>query len=282
MTYLVRIVQILLMLGLPVGLWLWVRRRLGAPWGLIGAGMLTFVLSQVVHLPLNWALGLLGGERGVALWPVPWMALVAGLSAGICEEGARYVVLRFWRREARSWKDGVAFGAGHGGIEAFLLGLLVLFAFLQMIALRGMDLEGMGLSGEMLEQVQAQIEAYWSVPWYLPLLGGLERAFALAVQIGLTLMVVRSLTRNVGWLALAVLAHALVDGLAVGLMKVGWSIPAIEGVVFLLALAAVVFIVVTRREEGPVAAEDVSRETAPALLGGQERVAEPQGAEEEF
>ncbi len=282
MTYLVRIVQILLMLGLPVGLWLWVRRRLGAPWGLIGAGMLTFVLSQVVHLPLNWALGLLGGERGVALWPVPWMALVAGLSAGICEEGARYVVLRFWRREARSWKEGVAFGAGHGGIEAFLLGLLVLFAFLQMIALRGMDLEGMGLSGEMLEQVQAQIEAYWSVPWYLPLLGGLERAFALAVQIGLTLMVVRSLTRNVGWLALAVLAHALVDGLAVGLMKVGWSIPAIEGVVFLLALAAVVFVVVTRREEGPVAAEDVSRETSPALLGGQERVAEPQGAEEEF
>ena len=282
MTYLVRIVQILLMLGLPVGLWLWVRRRLGAPWGLIGAGMLTFVLSQVVHLPLNWALGLLGGERGVALWPVPWMALVAGLSAGICEEGARYVVLRFWRREARSWKEGVAFGAGHGGIEAFLLGLLVLFAFLQMIALRGMDLEGMGLSGEMLEQVQAQIEAYWSVPWYLPLLGGLERAFALAVQIGLTLMVVRSLTRNVGWLALAVLAHALVDGLAVGLMKVGWSIPAIEGVVFLLALAAVVFVVVMRREEGPVAAEDVSRETSPALLGGQERVAEPQGAEEEF
>jgi len=267
--YLVRIVQVLIMVGLPVGLWLWVRRRLGAPWGLIGAGMLTFVLSQVVHLPLNWALGLLGEERGVALWPVPWMALVVGLSAGICEEGARYVVLRFWRREARSWRDGVAFGAGHGGIEALLLGLVVLFAFVQMIALRRMDLEGMGLSGEMLEQVQAQIETYWSVPWYLPLLGGLERAFALAIQIGLTLLVVRSLTSsNLGWLALAVLAHTLVDALAVGLMKAGWSIPAIEGVVFLLALAAVIFVVTARREE--VAASDVSRETMGHPPGGAE------------
>ncbi|HID90069.1 MAG TPA: YhfC family intramembrane metalloprotease [Anaerolineae bacterium] len=281
MTYLVRIVQTLLMLGLPAGLWLWMRRRLGAPWGLIGAGMLTFVLSQAVHLPLNWALGLLGGERGVALWPVPWTALVVGLSAGVCEEGARYVVLRLWRREARSWRDGVAFGAGHGGIEALLLGLLVLLTLVQMIALQRMDLEGLGLSGEMLEQVQAQIDTYWSVPWYLPLLGGLERASALAIQIALTLIVVRALTHNVGWLGLAILAHTLVDGLAVGLLKVGWPIPAIEGVVFLLALAAVVFIVIARREERPVAAGDVSRETSPPFLEGQERIAEPEGIEKE-
>ncbi|HHS98332.1 MAG TPA: YhfC family intramembrane metalloprotease [Chloroflexi bacterium] len=261
MDYAVRIVQILIMIGLPVGAWLWARRRLGATWGLIGAGVLSFALSQVVHLPLNWALGLLGGERGVALWPVPLMALVAGLSAGTCEEGARYVVLRFWRREARSWREGVAFGTGHGGVESFLLGIGALVGFVQMVALRGMDLEGMGISGEMLEQVRAQIEAYWSAPWYLFLLGGLERAFALAIQIGLTLMVVRALTRGVQWLAFAVLAHALVDGLAVGLIRSGWSVPAVEGVVFLLALLAVGFVWLDRRAGRAIPAADVSRET---------------------
>lgn len=157
----------------------------------------------------------------------------------------------------------------------------MLLTLVQMIALQRMDLEGLGLSGEMLEQVQAQIDTYWSVPWYLPLLGGLERASALAIQIALTLIVVRALTHNVGWLGLAILAHTLVDGLAVGLLKVGWPIPAIEGVVFLLALAAVVFIVIARREERPVAAGDVSRETSPPFLEGQERIAEPEGIEKE-
>lgn len=197
--------QILVMLGFPVGLWLALRRRPGVTWGLIGAGALAFVASQVVHLPLNWALGLLGGARGVALWPLPLMALVAGLSAGISEEVARYLVLRYWRREARSWVQAVGFGAGHGGIEALLLGLLVAVNFVAMVGLRGMDLGALGLSGEMLEQAQAQVEAFWAAPWYLPLLGGLERVLAIVIQIALSMLVVRALAhRNTGWLLVAI------------------------------------------------------------------------------
>jgi len=265
MLYLMFTIQILLMLGLPVALWLLVRRRPGVTWGLIGAGALTFIASQVVHLPLNWALGLLTGERGVALWPLPLMALIAGLSAGVCEEGARYLVLRFWRREARSWDQGVAFGAGHGGIEAILLGLLVVVNLATMAILHRAGPESLGLSGEMAEQVRAQIETFWSIPWYMPLLGGLERAFALTIQIAMTLLVVRSLTRNnPGWLGAAILGHALVDGVAVWLVGLGWAAEAIEGVVLLLALGAGAIILALHRAEtrNPAAeGDDVSRET---------------------
>jgi len=262
MLFVAFIVEIVVMLALPVGLWIWVRRRWGIAWGLIGAGVLTFIGSQVVHLPLNAALGLLTGGRGVALWPAPWMALVSGLSAGVCEEGARYLVLRFWRREARSWEEGIAFGAGHGGVESVLTGLLVLTTFLQMLALRGADLGAMGLSGDLLEQAQAQVEAYWTISWYLPLLGALERVFALAIQIALTLLVLRSLTRrNPAWLAVAVLAHTLVDGVAVALARIGWPATAIEGVVLAFALGAAGVIVVMYRGDRP--APDVSRETSP-------------------
>ena len=66
----------------------------------------TFILSQIVHLPLNWALGLLGGGQGVALWPLAPMALVAGLSAGLCEEGARWIVLTFFLKQVRRWDQG--------------------------------------------------------------------------------------------------------------------------------------------------------------------------------
>ena len=247
MLYLTFTLQIIIMLGFPVGLWLLLRKRLGASWGLIGAGVLTFIASQVVHLPLNWALGLLGGGRGVALWPLPWMALVAGLSAGVCEEGARYLVLRFWRREARSWGQGVAFGAGHGGAEALILGLVVTINFVAMIVLRAMGLDVLHLSGDELAQVQAQIHNFWNISWYLPLLGGLERVSAITIQIGASLLVMRSLTsRNPVWFLAAVGFHTLVDGAAVLMSGSGWSAPAMEGVVFLFALGGLALILALR------------------------------------
>ncbi|MCX7854815.1 MAG: YhfC family intramembrane metalloprotease, partial [Anaerolineae bacterium] len=164
-----------------------------------------------------------------------------------CEEGARYLVLRFWRKEARSWSQGLAFGAGHGGVESILLGLGVLSGLINMLILQRLGPENLGLSGELLEQTQQQMAAYWATPWYLPLLGGLERVFAITMHIAWTLLVLRAVVRrNLLWLVLAVLAHALVDGLAAGLMQSGVALPVIEGVVFLLALGALALILALR------------------------------------
>ena len=239
MLYLTFGLEILLMIGLPVALWLWTRRRFHVPWALIGAGVATFILSQIVHLPLNAALGLLGGDRGVALWPVPVMAAVVGLSAGLCEELARYLVLRFWRREARSWGEGIAFGAGHGGVESITLGVIMLINVAYLTILRRVGGEALGLSGEMLADFEAQVAAFWSTPWYMPLLAGLERVFALTMHIAWTLLVIRSLQReNLLWLMAAILGHAAVDAVAVGLVQTGWSTLTIEGVMLAFALVA--------------------------------------------
>src|SRR5262249_45823734 len=94
------------MLVFPLAVGRFVARRFGVPWSLWAYGALTFVASQVVHLPLNWATGLLGKPpRGLGLMPLPLLALVAGLSAGLCEELTRYVALCCApvRRQARSW-----------------------------------------------------------------------------------------------------------------------------------------------------------------------------------
>jgi uncharacterized membrane protein YhfC len=266
MLYLTFAIEALIMLGLPLGLALLLSRRPGVTWGLVVAGVVSFVGSQAVHLPLNWALGLLGPPRGVALWPLPLMALVVGLSAGVCEELARYLVLRLWRREARLWVQGVAFGVGHGGVESIFTAALVLITFANMLIVRQMGLETLGLSGEMLEQAQAQVEAYWSMEWYLPLLGGLERVFAMAIQIALSLLVVRALVRdNPAWLLAAIGAHAVVDGVAVALAQTGWSALALEGVLSLFALGALALIYVLRprgstSDSEPGSTADVSRE----------------------
>lgn len=247
-------VELALMFGVPVGLWLYLRRRYGVAWGLIGAGALTFVLSQVVHLPLNWALGLLGGGRGVALWPLPAMAAVAGLSAGVCEEIARYLVLRYWRKEARTWAQGLAFGAGHGGIESILLGSMVGLTLINMLVLRYLPPERLGLPAETLATVRQQVEAFWGMAWYIPLLGGVERLAALALHLAWSLMVLRAVrTLAWGWLLGAILGHAAVDAVAVGLAQSGVSPLLIEGILVVLALGALAWVRLQRDplEAGP-------------------------------
>ena len=75
------------------------------------------------------------------------MAVVAvfyGLSAGLFEEIARYLTYRFWLKDSQNWKSGLMFGAGHGGIEAMILGALALLSLIQAYVLRDADLFAFG------------------------------------------------------------------------------------------------------------------------------------------
>src|SRR5665648_397773 len=98
------------------------RRRFRVSWFLFGVGSLTFIGSQVVHLPLNNLLTKLGILPSSAPqgWALISMAVVLGLTAGLCEELARalgYYLLK----SSRKFADGVMLGLGHGGIEAMIL-----------------------------------------------------------------------------------------------------------------------------------------------------------------
>ncbi len=245
------LVQFPLMIAFPLALGWWIRRRYGINWGIFAAGVLTFIASQVVHLPLNYALGLLGGGRGVALWPLPLLALVAGLSAGVCEEGARWIVLRFFLRRARGWHPALQFGAGHGGGEAIIFGLLALISFVSMIVLRLVNSDALGMPAEAADQIRAAQAAYWGSAWVLPIVGGIERLFAIAIQIALTQVVMLSFTRKkIAFLAAAVGLHALVDTWAVWAMST-LGVAAVEGGVALMAAAALWLI--WRLREAPIA-----------------------------
>jgi uncharacterized membrane protein YhfC len=255
------LIQYPLMIVFPILLGWWLRRRYGVRWGLFGAGVLTFIASQVVHLPLNWALGLLGGGRGVALWPLVPMALVAGLSAGICEEGARWLTLRFFLKRTRGWRAALQFGAGHGGIEAILLGLLAMLTLIQMIILQSLDPSAVNLPGATADQVRAALAAYWGNPWYMPAVAGLERICALVLQVTMAVLVMRSFTRcNIGYLLAAIGVHTVLDfwavwaGRTIGVL---WT----EAGVVVLTLAA--FGLILRLKEAPSAPESAPTVTHP-------------------
>ncbi len=208
------------MLAMPLGLGIVLKRRAGGRWGLYGAGALTFVGSQVLHVPfnglfLNPQLEALGfGARGLS-GALVVSAILLGLSSGVFEEGARFLALRFWQRSARSWRESLMFGAGHGGAEAILVGVLALVAFFQAMAYRGSDLSQI-LPADQVATAEAQLVAYWTPPWPEALLGAAERAFSLTVHLSLSAMVMRAFThRKLSWLGAAIGWHALVNTVAV-------------------------------------------------------------------
>ena len=212
----------LLMIGMPLALGAYLIRRTRTGWGLFLVGAVTFIGSQIFHIPfnsyvLNPLLASVGfdAETGPGL-TLALAALLLGLSAGVFEEGARWLAYRFWIRKARTWPQGVVFGSGHGGAEAFIAGLLALATLIQLVALRGQDLASV-VPAEQLATAQVQVEAYWSTPGWTFFLAAVERASALAVQITLAVIVLQAFLRPRGglWLLAAIGWHALVDGVAV-------------------------------------------------------------------
>lgn len=262
------VVQIAVMLAAPVALWLVLRRKLGAPWRLILIGALTFVLSQAVHIPLNFGLTELFQfewmPKPPEAWQVPFNAVVLGLTAGLCEETARWIAYTRVVREARSFPQAVVLGAGHGGIESLLLGLLALSQVLGMAAQRGVteaDLVGLGLTSEQAATAVRQIAVFWATPVYVPLFGAVERLMAMLLHVTLSALVLLAVVRRRTWLFIAAIGwHATVDAVAVLAMK-WWGVGAAEGLLAAMSVASLGILWACRKATPP--AEVSAEEKAP-------------------
>ncbi len=247
------------MITLPLVLAFYLMHHFKLGWRLWWIGAATFVLSQAGHIPFNIGVGYLMKNYMPALQQ-PWMLIVQavflGLSAGMWEEMARYAAYRWWAKDARTWPKGVLMGAGHGGAEAMLLGLLVMIAFFQMFAMQGLDPSV--LPAEQRALAMQQLAVYWSAPWYAPLLGTVERIFAMAHQILFSVLVLQVFTRRqIRWLWLAVAWHALIDAIAV-FSAATWGPYLTEGLLAVETVIAVFMIFVLRQPDPAQPPEDVS------------------------
>ena len=229
------IISFLGMIVLPILLWIYFRRKFALSWKLILAGALTFITSQVLHIPLVF-----GMNSFLQTLPLLANAIILGLLAGVFEETARYILFKFILRNTKSWKEGILVGLGHGGIEALLLGILAAVGFATMIGYRSIDLSTVpGIPADQLELARQQVEAYWSAPWYIALLGFVERVFAICLHVSLSVMVLYAIVYGKPvWFWLALLWHAFVDAVAVYVgQQIG--ILAVEGFVAVFAIISV-------------------------------------------
>jgi uncharacterized membrane protein YhfC len=231
------------MVILPVIAWIYFSRRFKLSWKYLLAGGLTFIASQIPHLPLTVALTPLFKSWGNIAY-----AITLGLLAGLFEETARFILFKFILKKARSWRHGIFVGLGHGGTEAIILGVLAGLTFVTMIAYRNIDLSTV-IPAAQLETVEQQVAAYWSTPIYIALLGMVERIFAICLHVAFSVMVLYGITTNKpAWYGMAVLWHAAADGLYAYLGSIQIGALSVEGVMGLLAIVSVVLVLAMRRK----------------------------------
>ena len=263
----IRSLNALLMIAMPLALGVYLYRRLGAEWRLFGIGAVTFIVSQVFHIPFNaWVLNPLIEHLGIAMDVPAQLAVVAlllGLSAGVFEETARYIAYRsqLKKKRDRTWNSGLMFGAGHGGVEAIVLGIIVIYGFIKLFALKDANLEAL-IPLDQLEVARAQIDLFWSAPWYAAILGAVERAATLCFHMSAAVLVLQAFRRkNIVWLFVAIGWHTVLDAVAVFASQT-WSIYLTEALIVVAGVISVGIIFLLREtptkpdDEAPVQSKE--------------------------
>lgn len=220
---------------IPFCLGLVLKRRLEVSWRWFFVGALMF-LASLIRFPLNGYVSSAvlaqgyGGTLSVLI-----LAAFPSLSAGVFEEGARYIAYRYIIDD-HSLKNGLMFGVGHGGIESvFVVGINVLtMGFLILF-------KPSILPPPILESIS-------SSPVYLPLVGLYERIGAMTLQVGLSVMVLECFRRkDMRYLFAAVALHFLVDFVALVTLRYGWVYP--ELVITVVGLGMGYWVIKKARDE---------------------------------
>ena len=153
------------------------------------------------------------------------------------------------------------FGAGHGGVEALILGIFVIYGFVKLFALKDANLEAL-IPLDQLDAARAQIDLFWSAPWYAAILGAVERAATLCFHMSAAVLVLQAFRRkNIVWLFVAIGWHTVLDAVAVFASQT-WSIYLTEALIVVAGVISVGVIFLLREtptkpdDEAPVQSKE--------------------------
>lgn len=232
---------------MPLAVGLWLRRRYGVSWRVFGYGALIFFASQIAfRVPLVQIIQasltplLLTSEELLLGWIV-----VLSFSAGIVEEGGRWLGYRYLLKDKRTWENALMFGAGHGGLESMVMvGGLTALTLVQVLALQGVDPGQLPVTPEQQDQIRQVQKLFQETDWWMPLVGAYERLMAMSLHITLSVIVLQVFLRgSFVWLIAAIGYHGMANLGAV--LTSRWAGP-IWAEVFLTALGALNLYLIVR------------------------------------
>lgn len=245
------IAAFIIAVGVPVMLLIVCRKKWAISIKVVLFGMLTFVVFAFILESTVHSIVLVMYKPTKEFFSNPWMfMLYGGLMAGLFEETGRWLAMKYVLKPFRRWKDGLAFGIGHGGIEAILLvgiNSITMLVFAVMINSGSFDaLLSNPAASEALQQVHTQLTRESPVA---ALVGGVERLSAFAIHIALSILVMLAVRRGrIKYLLYAILIHALFDFPAALYQKgVLSNLYAVEAILLLFGAGSVFWIIKSRK-----------------------------------
>jgi len=228
--------------GLPIGLFLGLRKRLRLQVVPMLVGVAVFIvfaeiLEQLLHLIVLHP----QADGTIALRDNnPALYVLYGIfAAGVFEETGRLIGFTLLKRRYQGVRTAVAYGIGHGGIEAILLLGVSMIADIGLSATLNADPNGQ--VANLLPQATISALTGTAPPMFL--VGGGERILAIAIQLSLSLLVWIAVTHKWRWwlYPLAIVLHAVCD-LPAAIAQTGHlSIGLTEGLTAIAAVAVTAY-----------------------------------------
>jgi uncharacterized membrane protein YhfC len=249
--------SVVFVVAYPLVLAVVAHRRLHVGWRYLAYGAIVFFIFQLAtRVPAVQLIQSAIAEQLKASRTLMWAWLVVlALTAGLFEEVGRYLGYRvFMRREDKTWPKAIMYGLGHGGLESIVLvGGLTLVGLINFWSIASGGLTQLPEDQRVLAAQQVQVLN--SQPGWTALLSAWERLWTVPIQVAFSVIVLQVFRRGkLIWLLWAVLGHALVDLVVVGLQQLlGPGLDSslvIEGVVGVFGLIALW--IIWRLRDAPV------------------------------
>ncbi|MFA0815310.1 MAG: YhfC family glutamic-type intramembrane protease [Anaerofustis sp.] len=210
----------------PIGAGIWIAVRHRTYTRALLFGVLTFTVFQILlRIPLlqyvlpkmDWFLIM------TSVMPA-FTAAFYGVTASLFEEFGRWLVMKLALKQHTSYFDGIAFGVGHGGIEAILL---------------------VGINALVLLFYPSALVSSASM-----FAGGLERIFTIVCHVAWSVMVIKSIREKKPlWLILPLILHAALDTGALLASMAGATVWIIELALAIFAALMLIWLIFEYKKE---------------------------------
>lgn len=237
------VLTVLFSVVFPVGLIIWWKKKTGEKiWSFV-VGAIVFVLFAMVLENLLHQVCLVNDNavsRAILGSPVLY-TLYAAFAAGVFEETGRLFGFKVLLRKNNKNSCAVAYGIGHGGIEALII--LGVSYFVLLLALLGVDFGSEATNAQMIATAR-------SIPLASAGIAMFERICAMMIQIGLSMLVFAAAReKNFFWLyPIAILIHAMIDApAALYQYQVISNIFVVEGVALVMGIVCMLLGIRTLR-----------------------------------
>jgi len=232
------ILAFLIEIAVPIVLAAVISKKYRVSWSIFFLGLGLF-LASLVRIPLNnYVNSILLNSSIKFIYPMTLIIIFASVTAGLFEEGVRVLGIGFIVKN-KNYHKGLMYGVGHGGGGESMLfvGLSTLANYIIYKFFPGI-------------LPSAAIRQFDSLGWYLPLVGALERIFAIGIQVFLSVLIMHAFLNKRYWIiSIAILIHIIVDFVAAYIQQTVGNMWLTEGIVFIFFAVSVFFIFYLKPKE---------------------------------